>query len=95
MDVPRLELNFPTCIGHSSRNKQQPSNLWVFLYMAHEVNVNIELKTRQRALPSLHPARALIPAMQWPTQAERGHFQVGQHWQWILLFPLYSHSNVM
>lgn len=46
-------------------------------------------------LSPLPQARALVPDMQPPSQAERGHFWVGHQWQWILLFHSYSQRNVL
>jgi len=71
MYAPCLELNFLICVGCSSSYKL---NHWFFLYVAvvsaGEVNASVELEKRQRALSPLHAGRALVPAVQRPSQAE-------------------------
>lgn len=65
MYEPCLELNFLICIWHSSRNKQQPLNHWIFLYMAIvlvcKASTTIEHKKRQRALSPIAPSQSAHP----------------------------------
>ncbi|KAF2981843.1 hypothetical protein EK904_011797, partial [Melospiza melodia maxima] len=61
--VPCLELNFLMCIGHSSRNKQQPLNPRVFPYkslvLACKVSTSTELEKNHRHCPHCPKAEPL------------------------------------